>query len=306
MAEITRRNFLKLSCRLAALMGLGSGALPDVAEALERIYNKSVPALWLQGLSCSGCSISLLNSEYPGPARILTEYLSLLFHATLSVASGDTALQIVEKSREEGGYYLFVEGSVPVGMPAACKMGHEAFPDQLARIAGNAKAVIAVGTCACFGGIPAAEGNPTGAVSVPEFLTSRGISSGTIRVPGCPIHPDWLVGTLVHLLKFGMPPLDDKGRPKMFFSRTVHDLCPRFADYERERFANTFGEDGCLFKLGCAGPITHADCGLRQWNAGTNFCIKAGAPCIGCASDHFASDASFPFITKKYILKQDA
>jgi hydrogenase small subunit len=177
-------------------------------------------------------------------------------------------------------------------------IGNEPFTKQVIRAADKATAIIAVGTCAAFGGIPAAENNPTGALSVPDFLKKEGVSKPTISIPGCPVHPDWLVGTLVHVLKFGIPALDDSGRPKMFFSRLVHDQCPRFADYEREKFARKFSDEGCLFKLGCLGPNTHSDCTNRLWNSGTSYCIKAGAPCIGCTSKAFAGKASFPFFRK--------
>ena len=126
-------------------------------------------------------------------------------------------------------------------------MNHRPLSETVADLASKAKAVIALGSCATDGGIPAAEGNTTGATSIPDFLAAKGIATPTIRLPGCPTHPDWLVGTLAHLLSYGMPALDDQKRPKMFFSKLVHDQCPRFADYEREKFAKTFGDDGCLF-----------------------------------------------------------
>jgi hydrogenase small subunit len=84
----------------------------------------------------------------------------------------------------------------------------------------------------------------------------------------------------------------------MFYKTLVHDQCPRFSDYEREKFARTFGEPGCLFKLGCIGPNTYADCSVRLWNSGTNFCINAGSPCIGCTTEAFARAADFPFYRK--------
>ncbi len=299
MKEITRRKFLKLSAKLAAMMGLSASAVPKIAEALDEIASGTLPVLWLQGLSCSGCSVSLMNSEDPGPLRILTRYLSLLFHSTLSTATGHTGMEIINRSIDLGGYSLIVEGSVPLGMPEACRMGEELFTDQLARAAMKADAVIAVGSCAASGGIPGAENNPTGAVSVPAFLQEKGIQKPVIRIPGCPAHPDWLVGVIAHVVKMGIPPLDAEHRPKMFFSRLIHDICPRFADYERERFAKTFSDEGCFFKLGCLGPLTHADCSLRLWNGGTNFCINAGSPCIGCAAEDFPQAVSFPMHTKK-------
>ena len=298
MADITRRKFFELSAKLAAVMGLGSSVLPGIADALEKLSTGNAPVLWLQGQSCSGCSVSLLNSEEPGPAQILTGYISLLFHSCISAATGGVGTEIINKSIEQGKYILVVEGSVPAGMPEACVVGEETFTKQLSRAAKKADAVVALGSCASFGGIPAAENNPTGAISVPQHLKNEGAAAPVILLPGCPAHPDWLVGTLVHVLKYGIPPLDNKGRPQMFYSRILHDQCPRFADYERENFAKTFSDDGCLFKLGCLGPNTHADCTVRYWNGGVNTCVRAGAPCIACASEQFPGKTSFSMYRK--------
>ncbi len=296
--HLTRREFLELGAKFGAVLGIGAAGIPQIADALDELSSGAHPVLWLQGLSCSGCTVSMLNSEGPGPAELMTQYISLLFHSTLSAATGKTGMDVVQRTIENPGYLLVAEGSIPERMPKACVMGGIPMADILARAARNAKAVIAVGSCASYGGIPAAENNPTGATGVPAFLKNAGITKPSIILPGCPAHPDWLVGTLVHLLKFGTPPLDDAGRPKMFYSRLIHDQCPRFADYERYKFAKTFSEPGCLFKLGCLGPNTHADCTVRYWNSGTNSCIPARGPCIGCASETFAKNASLPFYRK--------
>ncbi len=301
---MNRREFLKLSGFLATSMGLGLGAVPALADTLETLSLGENPVIWLQGQSCSGCSVSFLNSDEPGPAKLLTEFISLLFHATISTATGELAMDVFHGSVARGDYFLVVEGSVPAAMEKACVMGHEPVGRLLVKAAKQARAVIAVGSCASWGGIPAAEGNPTGAESAIGYLQRHGVVKPMIRLPGCPVHPDWVVGTLAHVLGFGMPELDDLGRPKMFFAKTVHDQCPRFADYERERFAKTFGEPGCLFQLGCVGPRAQADCSQRLWNSRTNFCIKAGAPCIGCVSPDFAKFKNFPFYAKGKDLKQ--
>jgi len=298
MHDVSRRSFLKLSLHLAAAMGLSSTLLPNIAEALDQIASKTAPLIWLQGLSCSGCSVSFLNSEDPGPAQVLTEYISLLFHSNISAATGKYCMDVIRTGCEKGDFYLVVEGSIPLGMPQACKMGEKELGEQVLDAAQKAKAVIAVGTCASFGGIPSAENNPTGAVSIPTLFEKNKISTPLICLPGCPVHPEWLVGTLVHVLKFGLPPMDEKGRPKMFYSKVIHDQCPRFPDYEREHFARNFSEDGCLFKLGCVGALTHADCTIRQWNSGINSCIRAGAPCIGCASEHFTAKSQFALLPR--------
>ena len=298
MDAINRRSFLKLSARLSVAMGLSATAIPRVAEALEELSQGLAPVLWLQGQCCSGCSVSLLNSEAVKPVKLLTHYLNLGFHQTLSAATGNQAVEVVNKIVSQGGYILIAEGAVPVKMPQACTFGEEPYAEQFTRAARKAKAIITVGTCATYGGVPAAENNPTGALNVPAFLKQIGLAVPVIRVPGCPAHPDWLVGTVVHALKFGLPPMDGLGRPLAYYSKSMHEQCPRFNDYEREHFAKTFGEDGCMFKLGCAGPITYTDCNLRGWNGGVNSCIRAGAPCIGCGGDNFCAKAGFPLITK--------
>jgi hydrogenase small subunit len=306
MNSLTRRAFLELSTKLCAVMGLGAGAIPRLAEAAEELAGGTAPILWLQGQSCSGCSISLLDADAIIPAQLLTRYISLTFHQTLSATTGHQAVDTVNRIIAAAGYILVVEGAVPVRMPRACAFGGEPFGDQLIRAAKAARAVVTVGSCASFGGIPGAENNPTGAISAAQYLKNQGVSTPAILIPGCPCHPDWLLGTLAHVLKLGIPPLDALGRPKAFFSRLMHDQCSRFPDYERERFAKTFGDEGCLFKLGCLGPITHTDCALRQWNGGVNSCIRAGAPCIGCGGEQFAAKASLPFITKKRAAQQQA
>jgi len=291
---------LQISTRLSVVMGLGASAIPRVAEALEELSQGLAPVLWLQGQCCSGCSVSLLDSEAVTPVKLLTRYISLGFHQTLSAATGNQAVEAVNKIVSQGGYILIVEGSVPDKMPLACTFGDEPFAEQLTRAARKARAILTAGSCSSYGGVPAAENNPTGAIAVPAFLKNRGIDAPVIRVPGCPIHPDWLVGTVVHALKFGLPPVDGLGRPKAYFSKSMHEQCPRFNHYELQNFARTFGEEGCLFKLGCAGPITYTDCNIRSWNGGVNSCVRAGAPCIGCGNETFCAKASYPLITKEH------
>ena len=295
MPNLTRRTFLKAGGSLAALMGLGGCAATAVAQALKDLATGNAPVLWLQGQSCSGCSISLLNTENPGPLELITETISLKFHQTLSAVTGSAAGDVVDTwTKQKGQYILIVEGSIPAGMPTACMVGGKPLADQVAAAARNARLVLTAGTCASYGGIPAAKGNPTGAVSVPDYLAARKIETEFIRIPGCPAHPDWVFGTLVHVLKFGMPKLRDDRRPDMFFAKMLHDNCVRRGDYERDRFAERLGEDGCLFRLGCRGPNTRADCTKRLWNGGANSCIHSGGPCTGCAGDSFAADPAMP------------
>ena len=212
MNSLSRRSFIELSTKLCALMGLGAGAIPRVAEAVEELASGNAPVLWLQGQSCSGCSVSLLDADAIAPAHLITRYINLSFHQTLSATTGTQAVETVNKIIAAGGYILVVEGAVPAAMPRACAFGGEPFGEQLIRAAKAAKAVVAVGSCASFGGIPGAENNPTGAISAVQHLKNQGVSTPAILIPGCPCHPDWLLGTLTHVLKVGIPPRWDAPR----------------------------------------------------------------------------------------------
>ncbi len=295
MNSISRREFLRMAAALAASMGWPTTALARIAEGLESLAAGRAPVVWLHGQACSGCSVSFLNTTYPDAARVLTQYISLAYHTVVSAATGDTALQVLDRRMAAGDYVLVVEGAVPQGMPRACLTGGREFVDLLTRAARGATSVVAVGTCAAFGGIPAAPPNPTGAMSVSRVLSDAGVSTPLINLPGCPAHPDWLVGTLVHLMKFGQPALNAQGCPQLFYGSVIHTRCPRFYSYEMGHFARFFGDDGCLFKLGCLGIRTHADCPTRHWNSKVNWCVGAGAPCIGCARPEFAHQREFPF-----------
>ncbi|WP_305042299.1 hydrogenase small subunit [Geoalkalibacter sp.] len=293
--KLTRRTFLKDAGLLLASLGLEPSLLPRMADALEEMASGRAPILWLQGLSCSGCSVSLLNSESPGPADLITRYLSLYFHQTLSAATGAAAKDAVETAIAKGGYILVVEGAVPLGVKEACKFADENFSEQLLRAARSAQAVVCTGTCAAFGGIPAAPPNLTGAAGVGAALKQAGLARPLINLPGCPTHPAWLVGTLLQVLKSGLPELDELQRPTRFFGQLLHEQCPLFAQYQKKHFAQALGEDGCLFKLGCQGVVTQADCSLRGWNGGVNWCIRGRSICIGCARPEFALDPQFAF-----------
>jgi hydrogenase small subunit len=293
--KVDRRTFLKDAAVLVAGMGLSPVLKPRFAEALEQMASARAPILWLQGQSCSGCSVSLLNSESPGPADLVTRYLSLYFHQTISAATGGEAREAVEAAIGAGGYVLVVEGAVPLAMPEACEIGEEHFDQLVARAARKAKAVVAVGSCASFGGIPSAYPNPTGAASAQEALRVAGVTTPVVNLPGCPAHPAWIVGNLVYLLKVGAPELDEHQRPVRTYGKLLHDQCPHFAQYERHEFAEKLGEEGCLFKIGCQGVVTHSDCSYRGWNGGVNWCVRSRAPCVGCARPEFAKDPAYVF-----------
>lgn len=294
---VNRRNFLKMAAALAATFG-NRGLSSEVQAALRQVEPGQVPKLlYLQGLSCTGCSISLLQADSPSPAAMITEFSQLAFHTDLSSTSGPQAMELINSfiDGKAGEYFLAIEGAIPADMPSACVIAHKPFADYLERAARTMSGAVAVGSCACDGGIPAAEGNPTGAIGLREFYRRRNINDKLIiDVRGCPCHPDWLWHTITHLVMVGLPELTN-GAPRSFFRRRLHELCPRYYDFQEEIFAEKLGERGCLFKLGCLGPVTFADCPTRWWNGGRTWCIDANAPCIGCASPDFARKKDIPF-----------
>jgi len=299
--EFSRREFLQLGGVLAAALGLGRYD-KVMADGLEKIASQQVKVLWVSAQSCSGCSVSLLNTDSPGPLELLTEYISLVFHPVVSAAQGTTVKDIYDKMEKAGRYILVIEGSIPVKMPEACiMMGGKTLDDYLPGMIRRAEYIMAAGSCAAFGGIPAAEGNETGAVSVKDYMVLKKIpyENKLVSCPLCPTNPDSLVGTLAYFASVGYPKVDkDLLTPLMFYEHSTHDNCPRFHYYEKGFFAEKFGDDGCLFNLGCLGFLSHTECPGRQWNGGVNWCIRAGAPCIACSNQHFARYKNFPFYRK--------
>lgn len=164
----------------------------------------------------------------------------------------------------------------------------------------DALAVIALGTCASFGGIAAGAPNPSGSISVAECFKREHVTTPLINIAGCPPHPDWFVGTVARVLLLGLPrpeELDEHKRPKAFYGQLIHENCPRRAYFEEGKFARALSEPGCLNELGCKGPVTYADCPIRLWNGGVNWCIGSSSPCIGCVEPGFP-DLLAPFYKK--------
>lgn len=292
MKPISRRKFLELCAASAATLGLSQTLLPELAEALNGVLQKKPTVLWIQGAACSGCSMSLLNSVHPDLKALLTEIINLRHHPQLGGVSGQSALEHLRQAAEQarGKFLLIVEGAVPTAAGGNyCTVGVDAqgqaitFQALVKDLAAKASLVMAVGTCAAYGGAAAAKPNPTGCKGLNALVDAEKL----INVPGCPPHPDWIVGTLAHLVMYGRPEVDDFGRPKMFYGGVVHDNCPRRQYFDNSTFALTFGEPGCLLEVGCKGPMTFADCSLRQWNGGTNWCIRSGSPCISCTHPEF-------------------
>jgi len=273
---------------------------------------KEIPVIYIQTAACTGCAVSMLNSASPTIKNVLIDqivpgvHINLKFHPTIMAAAGDMAIEVMENTakQQKGQYVLVVDGAVSMAEVYGAVGERNGKPvsmlQRVTELAQDALAVIAIGSCASFGGIAAAKPNPTQCVSVQKVLETRGIKKPLINVPGCPPHPDWFLGTVESILLNGLPKaedLDDFLRPKAFYGKLIHENCPRRASFDEGKFAKKFGDEGCLYELGCKGPITHADCPIRHWNSGTNWVIGAGAPCNGCTQPEFP-DETGPFYEK--------
>ena len=292
---VSRRSFMKFCATTASMMALPPSMIPMIANALENARRPSV--IWLSFQECTGCTESLTRAHTTTIESLIFDLISLDYHHTLQAASGHAAEAAREAAMEEnyGNYLLVVDGSIPLDNPGYSTIAGISNLDMLTECAKGAAAIVAVGTCATYGGIPHANPNPTGAVSVSDIIKDKPI----INVPGCPPIPVVITGVLAHYLTFGaIPELDHIGRPKAFYGQSIHDRCYRRPFYDKGQFAETFDDEGakkgwCLFKLGCKGPTTYNACATTKWNNGTSFPIESGHPCLGCSEPDFWDGGGF-------------
>lgn len=267
-------------------------------EAILKAMNQSeakLNAIWLETTGCSGNIISFLNATNPNAYEVLTSIVNLTFSNSIMGDEGEAAYdKFLETLNTD--FILLVDGAIStkdngIYTIVANYHGKRITSYEAIQAAGaKAKYVIAVGTCASYGGISAARPNPSGCRSVREVL-----NRSVIRLPCCPCHPDWVIGTVAHLTIYGMPELDSDGRPIVFYGTTIHDNCTKRGFFDSGYFATSFGKEGCMFHLGCRGPITRTDCPRRKWNGYVNWPIGNNTTCIGCAQPFFP-DGTEPFI----------
>jgi hydrogenase small subunit len=294
---VSRRDFVKFCSTMAAVLALPAGYGTKIAEALEKAPKPSV--VWLEMQACTGDTESFLRASKPTVAELVLDIVSYDYHETIMAPAGHQAEKslrdVVEK--QKGKYIAIVEGSIPAGDGGVyCCIGGKSALDIVREVAGNAAATIAVGNCAWDGGWPAAQPNPTGAMGVKDAVPGAAL----LNMPGCPMNGENLTAVIVHFLTFGaLPQTDTMGRPLFAYGKRIHDNCERRGHFDAGQFVRQWGDEGhrkgwCLYEMGCKGPQTHHNCPSKGWNENTNWPVKSGHGCIGCAAPHFW-DAMTPF-----------
>ncbi len=285
---ISRRGFLRACAIATAAMGLPMEFVSKVAKAAQDPGRPRV--VWLHFQECTGCSESLLRASHPDIATLILSLIDLEYHETLMAAAGKQAEEVFDKAVKQPGYILVVEGSIPTGKGEAyCKIGGHSALHNLKKAAKNALAIINIGTCSSFGGLPAASPNPSDAKGVPDIIKDKPI----VNVPGCPPNPENFLATVLYFLTFKkLPPTDIYGRPKFAYGRKIHDHCERRPHFDEGRYVERFGDVGhrlgyCLYKVGCKGPETYSNCPVIRFNDVEAWPVSIGNGCYGCTEPSF-------------------
>lgn len=311
---ISRRAFMKFAAVTASSLALSG---PEARAFVNALANGPRPTvIWLSFQQCTGCSESILRSFNPSFESLILDTISLDYHETLQVAAGDQA----EKMRKDtmtnayGNYILIVDGSISRADQEfwSCAAGNSSLRTLQEAVQG-AKLVVALGTCATHGGIPAASPNPSNAAGYGDLVT-QGLITKTgggslppyVNVTGCPPMAAVITGTIAAALPYingtgSLPALDSLKRPTVFYGATVHSTCPRYDHWAANQFALSHGDENakkgwCLLHIGCRGPEVRNACTSLGWNNDPaddadkilkNSPMHTGHGCIGCSEPGF-------------------
>lgn len=294
---LSRRSFLKFSAAMTAALALPASYAPRIALAVAAAPR--IPVIWLEGQDCAGNTEAFLRASHPTAAELVLDVLSVDYHETIMAAAGRQA----EAARQATmanfphGYIAVVEGSVPIAEGGVyCTVGGVAFSETVMEVCNNALVTIAVGSCAFDGGLPGASGGVTGAIGASQAVPGANV----INLPGCPMNVQNLTATIVHFLTFNAwPATDAYGRPLFAYGQLIHDQCERRAHFERGEYVLAWGDEAsrkgwCLYRMGCKGPETLANCPTARFNDGTSWPVAAGHGCVGCTMPNFWDQMS-PF-----------
>ena len=274
---------------MAAALALPASYGARIAAAVEAAPR--IPLIWLRGQACGGDSAAFLQATEPTVSELLLELLSVDYADSIMASSGTDA--VAARASAIGGatgYLAVVEGSIPSAVDGTfCIVGGRAFADVAREVCAGALATVALGSCAFDGGISAASGGSTAAQGAGAV-----VHPGTlINLPGCPVNVENLTATLVHYLTFkALPPTDGRGRPLFAYGGLIHNQCERRAHFEFGEFVLAWGDEAaqkgwCLYKMGCKGPQTFANCPTVGYAGGTSWAVQAGHGCIGCTMPGF-------------------
>ncbi|MHB8691179.1 MAG: NADH-quinone oxidoreductase subunit B family protein [Solirubrobacteraceae bacterium] len=308
-------------------------ASPTASPAHAHAERQLVHVLWLtSGLGCDGDSVAMTAATNPSVEDLLVGALPgapriVLYNQMLAFESGEEFVSVFARAAagKLDPFVMVLEGSVP--NEELSGEGHWAGfgvdPDSkqpittnawIDRLVPRAAAVLALGTCAAYGGIPAMRGNPTGAMGLRDYLgagwtTRRG--APIVNLPGCPVQPDSITQVLLHLAQYAcgaeqLIELDEQARPRWLFSRTVQEGCGRAGFAEQGEFAKSPADArGCLVKLGCSGPVAKCNVPTRGWINGIGGCPNVGGICIACTMPGFP-DAFMPMMDASRVAKLGA
>ena len=296
--HLSRRRFLQWSAGMAAALSLPVAFGTKIAEAAELVGR--IPVIWIEGQSCTGNTEAFLRAASPTASELILQSLALQYHDTIMAGAGFQAEATLAAAAKQyaGKYVLVIEGSIPTGANGVyATNGAQAqkFVDRVKELSANAAAVIAAGSCASFGGIPAASPNPTGATRVSDVVSGVPV----INIPACPMNPDNFVGTILHFVLTGQwPATDSLLRPTWAFGTLIHNNCPRRAHFDAGEYVQNWGDEAaqsnfCLYKMGCKGPYTSNNCPSIGYNENTSWPIRAGHGCIGCSQPAFWDELAF-------------
>jgi hydrogenase small subunit len=294
---VSRRTFLKFSAAMAAALAIPASYTPRIAAALTAAPR--IPIIWLRGQGCGGDGDALLRAAKPSLTELFIEHASIDYSEALMAPAGAAADLALTETLEQfaGRYFAVVEGAIPLADDGTYGIsGGRPIRDIVREVCDGALATIAVGSCAFDGGLSAAAGGQTGAVGVGSVVGTDRL----VNLPGCPVNPENLTATLVHYLTFNeLPARDMRGRPLFAYGGLVHNQCERRSHFEFGQFVLAWGDEAaqkgwCLYKMGCKGPETFANCPTIRYGEGTSWAVKAGHGCIGCTMPAFW-DAMSPF-----------
>lgn len=294
---VSRRSFLKFCATMSGVLALPPRYAHLIAAALQT--SPRIPVIWLNGQDCAGNTEALLRANKPTVAEVILDTLSLDYSEVLMAAAGTQAeaARAATMAKYPNGYIAVVEGSIPLADGGVyCTVGGRAFAETVKEVCAGALGVIAVGSCAFDGGIPAARGGITGAVGVSGFIKDKKV----INLSGCPMNPENLTATIVQYLTLKeFPATDALGRPLFAYGDTVHERCESLPHFRRKEFVQEWGDAGhrsgwCLYQMGCRGPSTPANCSSVKFNGGTSWPVASGHGCVGCTTPRFW-DTMVPF-----------